>query len=260
MTKWAKTLKLPSNKVCFFNFTASHDGVGLRAVSDILNKKELDFLVQSAIDHNGLVSYRAVGNNEEKQPYELNSSYIDILSDSKEDDSLRVKKMILSQAVTLTMPGVPGIYFHSLVGSTSYHEAVRKTRRNRTINREKLNFDNIKEELEDENGLRNNIFKRYKQLISIRINEKAFDPYSGFEFLTLSNEAFGVKHYTKDNQEYIITLYNFTQKTILIDISDYAKDNLIEIITHKLYKDKKLKIEPYGILWLKQTKSNKEKR
>lgn len=255
LTKWAKTLKLPSDKVCFFNFTASHDGVGLRAVSDILSKKELDFLVQSCIDHGGLVSYRTLEGSSEKSPYELNSSYIDILSSPEESDELRIKKMILSQALTLTMPGVPGIYFHSLVGSRSYHEAVRQTRRNRAVNREKLNFDNVKEDLENENTLRYNILTRYKQLISIRTNEKAFDPYSGFEVLSICDKTFAIKHYSTDDSEYIITLYNLTDKTVEVDISKICDDSLLEIITHKLYEDKVFSIAGYGMLWLKQIKS-----
>lgn len=147
-----------------FNFTASHDGVGLRAVSDILDHSEIDFLVNSCIDHGGLVSYRAMGNGDEKAPYELNASYIDILTDPQADDNLKMKRMMLSQAVTLTMPGVPGIYFHSLVGSQSYYEGAKKTRRNRAINREKLNFDSVKEELSEENGFRNNILKDINNL------------------------------------------------------------------------------------------------
>ena len=39
LTKWAKELNLPSDGVCFFNFTASHDGIGVRAVNDILDEK-----------------------------------------------------------------------------------------------------------------------------------------------------------------------------------------------------------------------------
>ncbi len=252
LTTWAKTLQLPSDKVCFFNFTASHDGVGLRAVSDILDKDEINFLVDSCEAHGGLVSYRAVGNSEEKSPYELNCSYMDILTNPNEEDTLRLKRMILSQAVTLTMPGVPGIYFHSLVGSSSYHEAVRKTRRNRAINREKLNFDNIKDELDEEGSFRKILFKRYKQLISIRINEKAFDPYSPFEFISLCENIFVTKNYPKDDSEYIITLYNFTNKEIDVDISSIVDEDLIDIITHKLYKKQKFTMQPYDILWLKQ--------
>lgn len=254
LTKWAKTLELPSDKVCFFNFTASHDGVGVRAVSDILNSKEMEFLVKSCLDHGGLVSYRAVGESDEKLPYELNCSYMDILTHPREDDNLRIKRMILSQAVTLTMPGVPGIYFHSLVGSKSYYEAVKKTRMNRAINRERLNFDAIKEELDDENSLRSNLFKRYKQLISIRINEKAFDPYSTFEFIGLNSKMFVVKHFSKDESEYIITMYNFTDETIDVDISKITDDRFMDIITHKLYENHQFEMAPYDILWLKQIK------
>ena len=143
LTNWAKDLSLPGDGVCFFNFTASHDGIGVRAVNGILDAKEMSFLVRTSIGHGGFASYRAIG-DEEESPYELNCSYIDLLTNPEEDDNLRVKKMILSQAVVLAMPGVPGIYFHSLVGSRNYHEAVRKTRINRSINRDKLNYDNLK--------------------------------------------------------------------------------------------------------------------
>jgi len=257
LTAWAEGLELPSDKVCFFNFTASHDGVGVRAVSDILDDKELDFLLNACEDHGGLVSYRTVG--EEKSPYELNCSYIDILTSPEEDDTLRLKRMILSQAVVLAMPGVPGIYFHSLVGSQNYHEAVRKTRRNRTINREKLNFDNIKEELEEEGSLRNNLFKRYKQLISIRINEPCFDPFSKFEFLTLGKEVFAVKHHAKEGDDAIIALHNFTNKVIEVDLSPYVEEPLMDIISHQVIEKALFTMQPYDILWLKQLHKGSKK-
>ena len=248
LTKWAKTLTLPSDKVCFFNFTASHDGVGVRAVSEILTNKELDLLVNTCEKHGGLVSYRTVG--EEKSPYELNCSYIDILTDPKEEDTLRLKRMILSQAVVLAMPGVPGIYFHSLVGSQNYHEAVRKTRRNRTINRETLNFDNIKEQMDEEGSLRNTLFKRYKQLISIRINEPCFDPFSKFEFLSLGKEIFAVKHYAKEGSEYILALHNFTNKETGVDVSSHVEGSMMDIISHQCLEKSVFKMQPYEILWL----------
>ena len=258
LTAWAKTLKLPSDMVCFFNFTASHDGIGVRAVSNILDKDELNFMVNSCKAHGGLVSYRSVG-REEKSPYELNCSYIDLLTSPDEDDTLRLKRMILSQAVVLAMPGVPGIYFHSLVGSRNYHEAVRKTRRNRAINREKLNFDNIKEELAEEGGLRNNLFKRYKQLISIRIHEPCFDPFARFEFLSLSKDIFVIKHYGKESDDFLIALHNFQKTEIEVDLSPYKEDVLIDIISHRQIEEGKFIMQPYEILWLKPLKKGEKK-
>jgi len=115
LTTWAQSLTLPSDKVCFFNFTASHDGCGLRSVQGILTTQEIEMLVETTLNHGGLVSYRQTDGGE--KPYELNCSYIDILSHPDDDTSLRAKRMLVTQAVMLAMPGVPGIYFHSLVGS-----------------------------------------------------------------------------------------------------------------------------------------------
>ena len=255
-TAWAKTLTLPSDKVCFFNFTASHDGVGVRAVNDILDTEELNFLVKSCEEHGGLVSYRAVG-NEEKSPYELNCSYIDILTDPKESIALRIKRMLLSQAVVLSMPGVPGIYFHSLVGSESYHEAVRKTRRNRAINREKLNFDNIKEQLEEDGSLRKLLFKKYKQLISIRINEAAFNPFSKFEFLDFGKDIFAIRQYAEDEDESILALHNFANHEVEVDLRKVTSEILIDIIAHNIGIKNKVVMQPYDVLWLKKDKKEK---
>ncbi len=257
ITKWAKSLQLPSDRVCFFNFTASHDGVGVRAVNEILDDKELNFLVKSCEDHGGLVSYRAIG-DEGKSPYELNCSYIDILSNPNDSMTLRVKRMILSQAVVLAMPGVPGIYFHSLVGSQNYHEAVRKSRVNRTINREKLNFDNIKEQLEEDGSLRKILFKRYKQLLSIRINEPAFNPFSKFEFLNFGKEIFAIRQYAEDENESILALYNFANKVVEVDLTKVTSEPLIDIIAHNICVEGKILMQAYDILWLKKCKKEEK--
>lgn len=253
LTAWAKTLKLPSDRVCFFNFTASHDGVGVRAVNEILDDDELNFLVKSCEDHGGLVSYRAVG-NEGKSPYELNCSYIDLLTDPDESVALRVKRMILAQAVVLAMPGVPGIYFHSLVGSQNYHEAVRTSRKNRAINREKLNFDNIKEQLEEDGSLRKILFKRFKQLISIRINEPAFNPFSKFEFLDFGKEIFAIRQYAEDEEESILALYNLADYDVEVDLRKVTTEQHIDIIAHNLRVQDKVIMQAYDILWLKKDK------
>jgi len=255
LTKWAKELSLPSDGVCFFNFTASHDGIGVRAVNGILDESEIAFLVKTAIGHGGYASYRAIG-DEAESPYELNCSYIDLLTHPEEDDNLRVKRMILSQAVVLAMPGVPGIYFHSLVGSRNYHEAVRKTRINRSINRDKLNYDNLKELLEEEGSLQKILFKRYKQLLSIRINEDAFNPFGKYEFLDLGSKVFAIKRYASDDNESILALFNFTGESVNIDLPGKYRDSLVDIITHARVNCKDMTLEPYQIVWLKRHKES----
>lgn len=258
LTSWAKTLTLPSNKVCFFNFTASHDGIGVRPVKEILSEKELDFIVEKVKDHGGLVSYRAEADGSQS-PYELNCSYIDALSHPDEDDDIRFKRMLLSQATVLAMPGVPGIYFHSLVGSRNYHDGVKHSGLNRTINREKYNMDWLENELATQGSLAKKMLDSYKRLISIRINEKAFNPFGKFEFLDLDPRLFVVDKISIDNEERIIAIHNFSEESVTCTLPSNIGTSLCDILssncsissTDNFVDKSEFTLEAYQIMWLK---------
>lgn len=250
LTSWAKTLTLPNDKVCFFNFTASHDGVGLRPVSEILDDEQIDFLVTNTIEHGGLVSYRDT--EEGHKPYELNCSYIDILSHPDEDDEIRAKRMLVTQAVTLSMPGVAGVYFHSLVGSRNYLEGVKFTGINRSINREKLNCDMMQSKLNTDGTIEKMIFSSYRMLISIRTNQKAFNPFGEFEFLDLHKSVFSILQHSLDKTESILALHNFSNDKIELKIPSRFNKSLKDLISNVvLGKADKVILEPYQVMWLK---------
>jgi len=253
LTTWAKTLTLPSDKVCFFNFTASHDGCGLRPVSGILSEEEIDVLVKNTESHGGLVSYRNTPEGE--KPYEINCSYIDILSSPIDSMQERAKRMLLTQAVVLAMPGVPGIYFHSLVGSTNYLEGVKLTGINRSINREKLNYKLLVEKLTTDGNPEKIIFASYKRLISIRTHEKAFNPFGKFEFLDLGKAVFAILHYSNDEKESILALNNFSNDTISITLPESINYPVEDLLSEqRVDKPSKISLDPYQVLWLKNIK------
>jgi sucrose phosphorylase len=255
LTQWAASLRLPSDKVCFFNFTASHDGCGLRPVSDILTEEEIDFLVNQTIEHGGLISYRDTPQGQ--KPYELNSSYIDILSSPDDDDILRMKRMLLSQALVLAMPGVPGIYFHSLVGSKSYHEGVKFTGIKRSINREKFNVNILEDKISKDGNIEKNIFTAYKRLISIRITEKAFNPFGKFEIIDMGSKLFVIKQISLDESELILAIHNFTNDTIALQLPTDINYDMYDLLSNvTIEKDSSFNMDSYQIMWLK--KLNKE--
>ena len=101
------------------------------------------------LEHGGLVSYKHNADGSQS-PYEMNINYFDALSSNSSnrqeieiDLDLQVNRFIAAQAIMLSLLGVPGIYFHSLFGSRGWIEGVKQTGRNRTINREKLQFDKL---------------------------------------------------------------------------------------------------------------------
>ncbi|MEP7291918.1 MAG: sugar phosphorylase, partial [Chloroflexota bacterium] len=160
LSRWAATIERASERTTFFNFTASHDGIGVRPALGLLTDAEIAALVKLTEDHGGLVSYK---NNPDgtQSPYELNITYFDAITDpaiTATQPDIAISRFICSQAIMLAMVGVPGIYLHSLFGSRNFREGVQMTGRNRTINREKLNADDLLDQLSDESSLRHRVF------------------------------------------------------------------------------------------------------
>ena len=77
LSGWARGLRLPSNRATFFNFTASHDGVGPRSSPrTTVETPEIESLVQRVLAVGGRVSYKHNPDGTET-PYELNVNYLD---------------------------------------------------------------------------------------------------------------------------------------------------------------------------------------
>lgn len=256
LTSWAKTLELPSNKVCFFNFTASHDGIGLRPVKGLLNNEEIHDIVKNVENNGGLVSYRSEEDGS-KSPYELNCSYIDALTNPLEDQLIRIKRMLVTQATVLAMPGVPGIYFHSMVGSQNYKDGVKHSGINRTINREKYNINWLEKELSTLGSLAKTIFDSYKRMISIRINEEAFNPFGEFNFLSLDDRVFIIDKFNIKKTTRILALNNYSNEKVTITLPKEIKLPLCDILSSSFSDQSTEKneltitLEPYQIMWLK---------
>lgn len=247
LSNWAKSLELPSDKVCFFNFTASHDGIGMRPLQNIISDDEITELAKRAEKHGGKVGYK---NNEDgtQSPYELNCNYMDLLSAESDNDETRINKLLLTQAVMLAMPGVPGIYFHSLVGSRNYYKGVEESGIKRRINREKLNFEELAKELKISGSLRNNIFTSYKKLLKVRTNEKAFNPFGKAEYFNLEDyKIFVIKR--QFNKEIIYAVFNFSDALIKMDA---LSKNAVDLLNHKEVNDVTWNIAPNNFAWFKE--------
>ncbi len=146
LSDWMKTLQLPSDKVTYFNFLSSHDGIGVRPVEGLLSKEELQLLVDTALKNGGEVSYKDNGDGT-KSPYELNINYQDALAGPDASDHERIAKFLAAETILLSLQGVPGIYIHSLLGSRNDYYGKTTSGIPRRINREKLEFTYIREQL-----------------------------------------------------------------------------------------------------------------
>lgn len=214
LSSWASTLALPSDRTTFFNFLASHDGIGLNPVRGILSSPDIDALVEQALDHGGLISYKQDPDGLQS-PYELNINYFDALSDplAAEPLELQVSRFMAAQALMLSLRGVPGIYFHSLFGSRNWKEGVPLKKSNRAINREKLDRLALEHDLADPASLRSQVFSRYCDLLALRSSSSAFHPHGSQKILDVGSGVFAVLRSSPDSRHQALCLQNITAQT-----------------------------------------------
>jgi len=264
LSEWAKTLTLPSDKTTFFNFLASHDGIGLNPARGILSNADINSLVNKIIAHDGLISYKHNADGTQS-PYEMNINYFDALSNPYllqppssaagtppgvvyESLDLQVDRFICAQAIMLSLIGVPGIYFHSLFGSRGWLEGVKQTGRNRTVNREKCNLEKLQNELADENSLRSKVFSRYRQLLIARSGSTAFHPHGRQNILDVHSSVFAVERISPDENFHALCLHNVSAKKISFK-TNYNSGT--DLFTGKSLQVSNVTLEPYQVLWIK---------
>ena len=264
LSSWASTLKLPSDQATFFNFQACHDGIGLLPVKDILPQEDVEKAATQISQLGGFVSYKT---NEDgtQSPYELNVNFMDALTspnDQEMDTEFIAQRFLASQAVMLTLRGVPGIYFHSMFGSRNWLKGVENTGRYRTINREKLDIFVLEKELADHNSLRHHIYQGYHHLLEVRKNNPAFHPWSGQKVLSLEKSVFSVLRTSIDSKNQTLCLTNVTPQVVTLDLRLDAVElsgsgNWIDMLSGSDYPIEngllKLKLAPYQIIWLENS-------
>jgi sucrose phosphorylase len=258
LAQWAASLSRPNNNVTFFNFLASHDGVGLLPAHGILEEHQLENMIEKVKQRGGLVSYKATPRG--NIPYELNINYLDAISEKELDDATRAKKFLASQAIMLSLAGVPGIYVHSLIGSGNDPEGVKRTGMNRSINREKLSYDKTAEALTTKDTLRHMVYTGYIDLLSARKKSSAFHPSGRQKIPGPGTSVFPVLRISPDEEEQVLCLINIGSKKELfspdaLTISGFSSTNqLYDIITgtpfHKRTLNSGIEVEPYQVLFI----------
>ena len=245
LSSWAEGLNTPSEATTFFNFTASHDGIGVRPVEGILSSHQIERLIEAVQQNGGQVSYKQNPDGTQS-PYELNITYVDAL---KRGDRHDAQRFLASQAIQAALPGVPGIYIHSLLGSRNWIEGVERTGRARSINREKLQVRSVIAELETINSLRSRIFYSYCHILRTRRAQTAFHPNAGFEILHLDHRVFAIKRWVRD--QCIYALANICKDTVTLSLSRYCqKDRLYDLLTDRQLPIDKIDLSPYQTIWL----------
>ena len=220
LTRWASALPDLPPGCTFFNFTASHDGIGVRPLEGILPEPELQAMMQGVTNRGGYISTKKNPDGKSESPYELNITYFDALAPlSDEADDLHVARFLCSQAVPLALRGIPGIYFNSLIAARNNRGGVEFTGQARTINREKWQEEQVDQALNSEGSTASRVFNACKRMFRVRSVHPAFHPDGAQAILDLGESVFVVVRTSPDDSQTVVAVHNFTpdEQQILVD-------------------------------------------
>lgn len=244
LQKWANEIYLPTEEVSFFNFLASHDGIGLNPIRGIIDETEILDLVASIEKEGALVNYKQ-NPDCSFSPYEINTTYIDALSNQSDEDELRLKRFMVAHSILLTIIGIPAVYVQSILGGRNYYEGVEKTGANRTINRQKYKASEICDSLLKSGSFRNQVYRELQELIQLRRSEEAFHPNCSMRVLETNHATFGI---VRDEKVYVLHNMSDQAQTISLDAGTY-----INLLTKKECDiQQEVILEPYQFVWLEK--------
>ena len=250
LQQWLEDLEYPETGMTFFNFTASHDGIGVRPLEGIVPPERIDALANRVLELGGKVNWRERPDGSQS-PYELNITYFSALAETDDDSGeLHVRKFLASQAIMLSLRGIPGVYFHSLIGSENDLEGVLQTGENRSINRQKFSSSQLRERLAGNNPKPRIVFEGYQKLLSLRCRQKAFHPEAAQKMLSISDSRLIAFERTScDGEQKVIVLANFSNQQIVLPLPS-APSERFDLLSGDRIHGSTCTLNAYQVVWL----------
>jgi sucrose phosphorylase len=259
LRKWSMSMPPAKEHTTYFNFIASHDGIGLRPTENILTDQERGTLIDIVKEFGGVISNRKKPDGTETV-YELNIALLDAMKGTfKGIDHMQVERFIACHAIMLSLEGIPAFYIHSVLGTTNDYGLMKKNSQNRSINRKSWNFDEIKNKLLDDKSINNQVYKSIINLINIRKKQPAFHPNAIQFTFNLGKNFFGIWRQSLDKRQSIFSVTNVTNIFQYLDLTEL---NLIEsekwwdLINSKDIEDIKstIALKAYQTVWISNLK------
>ncbi len=188
LNRWVQEIPVTSEDQTFLNYTASHDGIGVRPLEGLLPAGEIDRLISGMTGFGGMVS-KKINANGSQSPYEINITYLDAMKGTQlGPDNFQEERFVTSQAIMMALRGIPAVYIHSLLGTTNDYAGIETSGRARSINRKQLKEEEISGLLASDT-MQRRLFERLTHLMRIRRNCPAFHPGCRQELLELDNSV-----------------------------------------------------------------------
>jgi sucrose phosphorylase len=258
LTDWAMSLEPPPEGCTFLNFTASHDGIGVRPVEGILPEREVEDLITSMHRLGGFVTTKSNPDGSES-PYEINIALFSACREtyhSNGPDQWQVDRFICSQNIMMTLQGIPAFYIHSLVATPNDLQGVEQTGRTRSINRRRWDYEYLLALVDSGRTSNAEVLKRITNILQRRKKHKAFHPDTPQKVLNLGRDFFALWRDSEDLRFPLLAIHNLTNDIKLINLSEIEGMERFSYWVNLLDNggvsnaETKYVLQPYQSVWL----------
>lgn len=258
LTAWAMDYPRPPPHCTYLNFTASHDGIGLRPLEGILPESEILELIEALHDSGGYVTMKTNPDGADSA-YEMNITYFDALKGIQAGiDRWQIQRFICAQTVMLAIQGIPAIYIHSLTATPNDYHGVEQSGRTRSINRHIWDADELEQLLSNPETPHAIVFNELRKRLTIRSKQQAFHPESDQLTVDMGTQFF-VLWRLADMQK-ILVVNNINDQKQLLALPTYPFPGTplpwTDLLSTKTYpvETESLEVMPYQSLWLEARK------
>ncbi len=255
LNRWQMAMPPAQQGCAYLNFSASHDGIGMRPAEGLLSEDDIQDVFSAISDFGGLLTMRAMPGGGER-PYELNITWFEAMKGTlKGPDDHQFQRFMCSQSIVMALEGIPAFYIHSLLATSNYHEGVERTGVNRTINRKRINYPELRADLSDPTSTSARVLAEMKRRIDIRSRQAAFHPNATQFTMQLGDDIFGFWRQSIERDQSIFALHNVTDREVRVPALSI---NLIEgDVWTDLLSDEPIEAEsgdivfaPYQARWI----------
>ncbi|MFY0649289.1 MAG: alpha-amylase [Methylophilaceae bacterium] len=251
LRKWLMSMPPPMEGTTYFNFIASHDGIGIRPAEGLISEKNIKAILRRMKEFGGEVSYRKVENK--NKPYEINIALIDALKGTIDNlDNFQIERFICAHAIMLSLEGIPAIYVHSFFGTENDYSGMQSTKQKRSINRKRYDLKDLRNKM-NKKTINSTVLKQLNSLISIRKKQPAFHPNATQFTLNLGEKIFALWRQCQNRKQSIFVLCNITSQKQPVDLNEINlifNKNWVDLISNKKIESKKISLKPYQTMWI----------
>lgn len=251
LTEWAATLPPLPAGCTYLNFTASHDGVGVRALEGLLPRHDIDALLELMQRFGGFISMKTDPDGQDS-PYEINITYFDALKGTRRGaDPWQVARFICSQTIMLGLQGIPAVYFHSLLATLNDHEGVTRTGRLRAINRKRWQREALEPLLEAYSTPTHIVFEALTLRLKTRRQEPCFHPDVPQKIIDLGPHLFAFLRGPLPDGRRLLAVHNVTDQSHPLNLPEAWANHHWRDLLGRIDPDLESPVlKPYRSCWL----------